>query len=151
MNFSILNSRETKKILQDIKEQWGAALEKEYAFIQNSEGKIFVVSRDIEQIDFDKININSFGLYLADYEKNNELRLSIEGSQMVGPKATKNIIELIAEESRGWLKGQDIPTNAEATGFVILKSGADYLGSGKIKDGRIMNFVPKTRRINASD
>ena len=48
-----------------------------------------------------------------------------------------------------WLKGEDIPWTGTEKGFVLLRCGTDFLGSGKYKvdEGMILNFVPKARRI----
>ena len=133
-----------------IKKQWGCDFKEDYAFLQNKDGKVFIVNKDIAKIDFKKIRINSVGLYFAEV-RNNEIRLSIEGSQIIGPKAKENIIELNEKEAREWLKGFDLDKEANMENFVIIKHGNDYLGTGKIRDNKIFNFVPKTRRLNVSD
>jgi NOL1/NOP2/fmu family ribosome biogenesis protein len=38
-------------------------------------------------------------------------------------------------------------TNKEYDGFVILKHENDFLGTGKYKNEKILNFVPKARRF----
>jgi len=35
----------------------------------------------------------------------------------------------------------------EKWGFVIIKHNKDFFGSGKFKDGRLLNFLPKIRRL----
>ncbi|MBI4140217.1 hypothetical protein HY485_00100, partial [Candidatus Woesearchaeota archaeon] len=100
----------------------------------------------VDQIDFSKLRINSIGLYFAEF-RNNELRLSIEGSQIIGPKATKNVVELNNDELKQWLRGEDLEKECDENGFVIIKHGNDYLGCGKIKEGKVLNFVPKARRL----
>jgi len=78
------------------------------------------------------------------------IRLSIEGTQIVGPKAGKNIVELDEEDTRKWFKGEDIEKECEnCNGFVILKSGKDFLGTGKYVNGKILNYVGKTRRVSS--
>ena len=67
-------------------------------------------------IDFSKINVNSLGLYFANIEK--ELRLSIEGSQLIGPSSTKNILEVNETKLNSWISGKDITTKEEFSGFV---------------------------------
>jgi len=108
------------------------------------------VNKDIANIDLNKIRINSVGLYIAEFS-NNEIRLSIEGSQLIGPNSKKNIIELNEKEAREWLKGKDLERETEIEGFAIIKHNNDYLGSGKSTKQRILNFIPKTRRLNVSD
>ena len=149
-NLKILNKKEVKAILELIKKQWGCDFKEDYAFLQNKDGKVFIVNKDIAKIDFKKIRINSVGLYFAEV-RNNEIRLSIEGSQIIGPKAKENIIELNEKEAREWLKGFDIDKEINAENFVIIKHNNDYLGTGKVRNNKIFNFVPKTRRLNVSD
>jgi NOL1/NOP2/fmu family ribosome biogenesis protein len=79
------------------------------------------------------------------------IRLSIEGSQIVGPKAVQNVVEISEEEAKRWLKGEDLEKECkDCNGFVILKHNKDFLGNGKYKNGRILNYVGKARRISAS-
>ena len=49
------------------------------------------------------------------------------------------------------MKGEDLDKEFNGKGFLIIKHNNDYLGTGKYRDGRILNFVPKTRRLNVSD
>jgi len=144
-----LNSKETKEILKLIEEQWGAKLKLDYTFAKNSKNRVFIVNKDINKIDFSKLRINSVGMYFCDLE--NEIRLSIEGSQIIGPKAVKNVVEINEEQTKQWLKGEDLEIEDKGNyrRFVIIKHENDFLGSGKFKDNRILNYVSKSRRINA--
>ena len=159
---NFLNSKEAKEIAKMINDQWDAEFSFDDFVIRNLKDKVYIVSRDLEQIDYKTYNIEQFGLYIAHINERNEIRLSIEGSQLIGPKAKKNVIE-IGKLSRLWMAGQDIPFKTSCTGMVIVKDGEDYLGSGKVmnkevivfdEEGNqrkemqqtILNFVPKTRR-----
>jgi NOL1/NOP2/fmu family ribosome biogenesis protein len=144
----ILNTREIKDILKKIKEQWGADFPKKYAFLMNTKNKIFIVNKDISKIDFDKLKINNLGLYFGEINKG-ELRLSVDGSQLVGPKAKKNIIELDKGETRLYMRGFDLEKKTKEKGFMIIKHNDDYLGTGKANGEKIFNYTPKERRINA--
>ncbi len=142
----ILNKKEIKKFLAMIEKQWGFKDELDYAFLESEKGKIYIANKEIFGLDLSKVKVNSYGLYFA--EIRNGIRLSIEGSQAIGPKATKNVVELNDKEAKEWMSGIDIDKKVDAEGFIILKHGSDFLGTGKITaDGRILNFVPKTRRI----
>ncbi len=142
----ILNKKEIKKLLAMIEKQWGFKDELDYAFLESEKGKIYIANKEIFDLDLSKVNVNSYGLYFA--EIRNGIRLSIEGSQIIGKKAAKNIVELNDKEAKEWMSGVDIDKKVDAEGFIILKHGSDFLGTGKITaDGRILNFVPKTRRI----
>lgn len=144
-----LKSKDVKKLMQRVNEQWGCDFKnlfQENAFFTNKE-KIYVISRSLAKVDFEKLRINNAGLYILE-DKNNELRLSVEGSQLLGPTACKNIIELNKEEAIEWLKGNDFEKESSATGFVIIKYKNDFFASGKFKEGKLLNFLPKIRRLN---
>jgi NOL1/NOP2/fmu family ribosome biogenesis protein len=146
----ILNKKEIKEILKPIKEQWGADINLDYAFLQNSDNDIFIANKEIFDVDFERLNVNSLGLYFGEL-KNSSLRLSIEGSQIIGPKAKKNVIELDDGETKLWLRGYDLEKNTKAQGYVLVKHNNDFMGSGRVKDQKILNFVPKNRRIRSAD
>ena len=145
----ILNSREIKEILRLIEDQWGAKIRMDYGFLSNNKNRIFIISREISKIDISNLRLNSVGMYFCEVD-NLGIRLSIEGSQIVGPKATKNAVELDEDETKRWLKGEDLEKNCgNCSGFVILRHRNDFLGNGKYANGRILNYVAKTRRVNA--
>ena len=147
-NLRVLNRKEIKELFNKIKEQYGIEdMELEYVFLRNNEGKIFIANRDIARIDLNKVKVNNIGLYFCAIE-NGEARLTIEGTQIIGKQATKNVVELNSEQVREWFKGEDIELTKEFNGFVILKYNNDFLGSGKYKNNKIINFLPKERRIN---
>ena len=142
-NFQILNSKQTRGFYKILKEEFGYTGKIDRVFVQNKE-KIYLVTRAIGKIDFNKLRINSIGLYVAKKEPFG-LRLSVEGSQIFGPSCTKNIH--IVDDPTQWMKGQDIETEKEYEKIVIVKHKKDFLGSGLYKSGKIQNFIPKSRRI----
>ena len=149
-NLRALSTRDLKPILAIIQKQWGAEIDFPWAWYQSTKNDLFVVSKDITKIDARKLRINSVGLYLGEL-KHGELRLSIEGSQLIGPHAKKNVVDLNSKELREWLRGTDLEKPVKEEGFVIIKSGDDYVGTGKVKEGKILNFVPKARRLMVAD
>jgi len=145
----ILNSKEIKEIYKMIEEQWGAKIKLGYGFLKNNKNRVFVVSKDISKINLSALRLNSAGMYFCEIDAKG-IRLSIEGSQIVGPKAVKNIVELNEDETRKWFKGEDLEKEcSDCSGFVILKNNKDFLGNGKYSNGKILNYVGKTRRVNA--
>lgn len=144
---NILKSKERKQLFGMIEKQWGACPEilLDKVFIKTGKQRIYMVNRDIDRIDMEGIRINTIGLYIAEYK--NELRLNIEGAQLIGPHATKNIHELSDEERKQWFMGEDLTITKSYEGFIILKHGKDYIGSGKYKEGKIINYMPKSRRL----
>jgi len=145
-NLKILNKKQTKEILNLIKKQWGADLKLDYAFLKNEKGKVFLLNKDISKIKLEKIRINNLGLYFAKII-NNEIRLSIEGSQLVGPIATKNILELNEKQTKEWMSGSDLEIKGNYDGFLLIKYNNDFLGCGKYREGKVFNFVGKARRV----
>lgn len=139
----ILNKKDIKKIQELIKEQFDVNFEFKDVVLKNNEDKIFLLSNDFRNVEI-KARINSMGLYFAKIQ-NGRLRLSIEGSQLV--KGRKNVVEIKDSEVKKWLMGEELRTEQDLKGFVIIKNGGDYLGCGEVKDGRILNYVAKDRRI----
>lgn len=158
----ILNTREIKDILEALNRQWGADSKKkisEMVVLLSSKDRIYLLSRDFAKVDDRLLRIDSAGLYFGEIMENREIRLSIEGSQLIGPLSEKNVVELDDGETKLWLSGADLEKDVNAEGFVILKNRNretgkyDFLGCGKYKrdeakKGKILNYVPKTRRIN---
>ena len=101
-----------------------------------------MLNNEVSKLNLDKLRINSLGVYFGVFENN--FRLSIEGSQLIGDKITKSIIEL--EDPTKWLEGNNVNADGE-NGLKIVKSGKDYLGTGQLKDGVLINYIPKERRI----
>jgi len=87
-----------------------------------------------------------YGLYFGTLEKNG-IRLSIEGSFIVGKLAKKNVIELDDEDARRWMRGEDLKLPVK--GYVILKWKNFFLGCGKGNGKIVKNYVPKERRIQS--
>ncbi|MBT4824831.1 hypothetical protein HN695_05010 [Candidatus Woesearchaeota archaeon] len=149
-----LNKKQIKEIISTLDKQWGLK-EKDfdYVFLINDKNKIFVISQDITEVNFDALRIDSMGSYFAE-QKNNELRLSIEGSQIIGKIATKNVIEISDGLTKLWVRGYDIEVNEykdKENAFVIVKNKEDFYGCGRLKEGKILNHVPKSRRIKSED
>ena len=146
----ILNNKEIKEIYKLIESQWNAKIRLDYGFLKNKKNRVFIISKGIAKIDTSNLRINSAGMYFCEIDDKG-IRLSIEGSQLIGPKATKNIVELNEDEVRKWLKGEDLEKERkDCSGFVILKHKHDFLGTGKYSNARILNYVGKSRRISAA-
>lgn len=150
MKLTPLNRKEAGTILTQIGKEYGcdakSAYINEYTFFKSDKDKIYIITNAIKDATLEDIRINTLGLYFCELNRDN-VRVSMEGSAMVGKIATKNVHELDAETARMWMLGTDIPCETAYDGFVILKHKTDFLGSGKYKNGMILNYVPKQRRI----
>jgi len=145
-NLKILNSKEVKRVRKLLNEQFGFDEKLTFVFMLSKKGKLYIINRDIEKIDFEKLRIDSAGLYFGKLSET-DLRLSIEGSQIIGPKANKNILEINNLEFKKWLRGLDFNINSSLNGFVIVKHKEDFIGCGKMNKNRLLNYVPKSRRL----
>src|SRR3990167_7173514 len=108
----ILNSKEKKEIEKKLDEQFGVNNVHGILAMRGKE-RIFFYSgsfneediREIEKIAF----IERIGVYFGKVEeKIDEIRLSIEGSQILGNQIKKNIFEIPDDEIENWMKGREL-------------------------------------------
>lgn len=146
MKLEVLNTREVKEIRKLLYAQFGFSSDLDYVFLKNEKNKVFIVSKDIKKIDLDKLKINTIGLYFGEW-KRKELRLSLEGSQMIGPLAKKNVVSLDEQQLKWYFEGMDLDIDlGDENRFVILKFREDFIGCSKYKEGKLLNFMPKEHR-----
>jgi NOL1/NOP2/fmu family ribosome biogenesis protein len=149
-SLKILNSREKKELNEKVEAQWGASFDKSLVFLMSNKEKVYIANPEISNIDFSKIKIDNVGLYICSIARD-DIRLSIEGSQIIGCNAKKNVLKITDDEVRDWLRGLDLARRDTGfSGYVIIKHKDDFLGCGKVSEKGIFNFVPKTRRILGS-
>ena len=144
LNLKFLNKKETRQILNKIKDRFGTTFSEDYIFLKNSQDKIFIISRDFAKLDTEHIRLNNIGLYVARIERAG-IRLTIEGSQLIKP--TKNTLKITKQQQSQWLNGQELDIDKNLEGYLIVKSGKDFIGTGKAREGKLLNFIPKRRRI----
>ncbi|MBL7147440.1 MAG: hypothetical protein ISS82_01290 [Nanoarchaeota archaeon] len=145
MQYKILTKKETKQLINKIKQQYSIKnLELDYIFLKNKE-RILVVSDKFSKVELDNLNINAIGMYFANVT--NKIRLTIEGSQIIGHLANNNVLEINEEQLKDYFAGTDLNTDKTCKDFVILKYKDMFLGTGKYKEGKIINFFPKERRV----
>lgn len=153
-----LNSKERKKVLAQLEVQYGCETDflKAYVFLlQETKRKYFIVNEALFGFDLAELRVDSLGLYLCCELKNGELRLSIEGSQLLGPHATKGILNLDDDEFARWIRGANLEKETELRGFLIVRHGSDFVGAGKPveKSGKVIihNYIPKTRYVRSDE
>lgn len=152
-NLKILNKKETKHILQVLEEQYGFQGELDYAFLLSTKNKIYIISKAFADINDQNLRIDTAGLYFGEL-KDDAIRLSIEGSQMIGRQCAKNIIEISKDDEKKWMFGMNIPYTQQlpkGKGYLLIRSGDDYLGSSSLKNNELLNYIPKTRYIGTLD
>jgi len=143
MKLKILSKKEVKQIHAMIEKQWGCAMKLDYAFLQNSKGKVYIANKEVFGIDEKKLRIDSIGMYFGKVE-HGQIRLSIEGSQMIGPHAKKNVIKL--EDVSEWLRGENLNLKGDGEYMIVNSNGAFY-GCGKHSDRGFLNYLPRARLL----
>lgn len=146
----ILNTNEKKEIQNKLKEQFGIN-KISGILLKRGQERIFLYQGDlspkeISKLDLARINLERVGVYFCKFQ-NNEIRLSIEGTQILKNQITKNIFELNKEQLEIWMKGNELNISTGKKGFLIIKYKEDFLGCGKASTEKITNFIPKNRRL----
>ncbi len=155
-NIHILTKKEKTKIENLLKDQFGI---NKIPGILNKRGeeKIFIFQgnmfpkeiKELEQLT----QIERVGIYFAkifrDRQGQKQIRLSIEGTQILKDQFTKNIFELDDELLQKWMQGQELNIKTGKKGFLIMKYKDDFLGTGKASEEKIGNFIPKSRRLKS--
>ena len=147
----IFNKKEKQEIELKLNEQFGIK-EIPGEIIMKGKEKLFLFSgsfnkRQIKILEGLTI-IERIGVYLAKIdERTKDIRLSIEGVQILKDQIKKNVFEIPEELVEQWMKGQELNIKTNKKGFLIMKYKDDFLGSGKASEEKIGNFIPKVRRL----
>ncbi|RLG48971.1 MAG: hypothetical protein DRO06_00270 [Thermoproteota archaeon] len=132
-------------------ERFLARLEREYGISGLPEGWVLVISgrRRFRLATPEAASLDparQVGVYIAK-ETPFGLILSVEGSQMLGPLASR-VIEVPERDLERWMAGEDLEVRADlGPGPVVVRCGSLYLGSGVYSRGRLRNMVPSARRL----
>lgn len=149
MGMKIFNEKEKEEIVNKLHEQHGIK-SIPGVITQRGEERLFLFLGDFSAEDIREIEkyafIERIGIYFAKVV-GPDIKLSLEGSQILAPQITKNVIDLDAEQTEEWMKGHELPIQTGKYGFVVLRHGSDFLGAGKASEKKIGNFVPKNRRL----
>jgi NOL1/NOP2/fmu family ribosome biogenesis protein len=175
-----LNSRERKVLFSRLEESFGfsdVSVFDEYDFFSKGDSeleKIYLVGRDaLSLVKFESIRIDTFGMLFATVSKHSII-LSIEGSQLIGPKSTKNVVVLEAGIFKRFAMGESIvfsdsmikhftikhhedkhsitehsvnnPSTFDENSILIVSSGDDYFSVARLRKGVLENLSPKERR-----
>jgi len=143
-----IKSSEKKKIIKQLNEQYGIT-ELPYLLLQFGKEKIRIYSGNLskeELITLDKkLKIENIGLYAMKTERE-QIRLTLDGIQILKNQITKNILKVNDKQTQEWFRGKELEIESD-NNFKILKNQQDFIGCGKSTGERIINFLPKERRI----
>lgn len=149
-----LPRKQVKEIFQVLKDMFGIELKGEFLLYKNNKDKIFLLkeSEHLAEVNFEYLRIDRMGLYIAEY-KNGFLRPSMQGLQFLVDQAKKqnislqNTLELTKEQVEQVFKGEELQLaedfNAQA---LILMYQGHVIGFAQAKDGKLLNYIPKTFR-----
>jgi NOL1/NOP2/fmu family ribosome biogenesis protein len=164
-NLDFIFKTEKKKLLEKL--SYYGIKELPYLLISSGKEKVRGYTGNLsneEILNIEKaIGIQIIGLYLFHnyFSDENEggLRLSFDAisSSELKNQITKNVLDLNDKQAEEFLKGRDILlTNEEikaleqkheTKGFKILRNQNEFIGTGKLVEGRIVNYMPKERRL----
>jgi len=145
MRFKIIDKKKTQAIINYLSTygiKFDSKFSANFMFIEQND-QIFIANK--KAIEFFDI-ANAIGLYLGKLKKDS-FRLSFDATQVFSNQITKNVLEINKKECNEWLFGLDIATEKDIKGYVVLKYKDDFVGSGLAKEGKILNYVPKERRL----
>lgn len=145
----ILNKNEKKEIEKKLYEIFG--IKKIPGIIlKKGQERLFLFLGNIEEKKLKEIEsrmaIERIGIYFAK-QINNEIKLSIEGIELLKNQITKNIFELTEEQAEQWMHGQELLIKTGKKGYLAMKYKNDFLGCGKASAEKIGNYIPKSRRL----
>ncbi len=147
-HIEILRRTEKIKIEEKFRE-FDIKIPVQYQFIQQARDKIRIFTGDLGVHDLIRLSklltIDAIGLYFA-FMKEKEFRLSYDASILYGASSEK-FIELDKEDAIAWLRGEEIENKTKKQGYFLIKHGSDVLGCCKATQEKLMNFVPKERRV----
>jgi len=151
-NIKILNKKETQEISEKLQNQFGIMQILGILLMKGKE-RIFLFQGEITENEIKKVdsitNIERAGIYIGKiFEPTDEIRLSIEGTQIFKNQITRNIFILDKKEDYGkWMNGQELSIKTNLRGMIVIKYKDEFLGCGKASEEKIGNFIPKNRRL----
>jgi NOL1/NOP2/fmu family ribosome biogenesis protein len=104
--------------------QFGCRPKLDYVFLKSSKDKVYLVNKQVFDIEHKRLKINSVGLYFAELYSEG-IRLSIEGTQLIGPYAKKGVVEISQKQEHDWLKGSDLDVEGYEKAFVSKLSDSE--------------------------
>ncbi|MEM5834427.1 MAG: hypothetical protein QXQ69_01095 [Candidatus Aenigmatarchaeota archaeon] len=149
---TFLGREEIEELERILEKNYGTKVSlKDFGVAKDKEEKIWLTSKEVLNFDFSKLQVNSLGFNFGKLKRNEKIHLTIEGSQIVGKNATKNIVILNQENALKFMQGLDVKPekkiNCEYHNFVIVKFKDKILGSSLLTEQGIKNMIPKSRRI----
>jgi len=113
MHKRIINSK--NKVNKYLEDQFGVNIDLDFEIQPN--GRVWVGNNHV--FGYEINSVLRRGIYFG-FIEDDGLRLSIEGTQLVGPVSNKNVIELDREEMTEWMRGYALNKDSPP-GYLIMK------------------------------
>ncbi len=147
--FQVLDGKKREEILSKLNEQFGIKEIPGILVIRGAE-RIFLYQGDFTGEEIATLEktfvIERVGVYFAK-EENGEIRLSLEGIDILKNQITKGIFELDEKQADEWMHGSELNIETGKKQFLVMRYKNYFLGMGKASEKKISNFVPKSRRL----
>jgi NOL1/NOP2/fmu family ribosome biogenesis protein len=150
MQVKKMSENEKRELDKIVEKNYGAEIDlSSFDCYINNRNEIYIVSKSVDER---LISIASYvGMYFGRLKRNEKIQLSVEGSQIVGRLANKNIAIVDDENISRYMEGLECKwnelVNCEVNNFVLIKNGNDFFGSGILREDKIESLAPKARRI----
>ena len=149
----ILTPLTTNWIEKSLREQFGIE-EINGKMLKLGEEKLFLFTGDASDNEIKTLEkivpVERIGVYFAKVV-HEDIKLSIEGTQILKNQIKKNIFEVDETQAREWMEGSELNVKTGKKGFVVIKYKDNFLGCGKASEEKIGNFVPKMRRLKRKE
>jgi NOL1/NOP2/fmu family ribosome biogenesis protein len=145
----IFNSKDKKQLRKLLDEQFAVdELFDKVFFCLNEKEKIYMCNAECFDVEHHLLRVNAFGNYFGTFMPDG-FRLSVEGSQLIGPLAKKNVFNISLSQRNAWLHGEElsIDETVHEGPYVLICFENDFFGCGKVKEGRVLNYLPKSRMV----
>jgi NOL1/NOP2/fmu family ribosome biogenesis protein len=156
-NMRILDGAKKKKFIEKVSY---LGIEKiPQLLIQTGKERIVGFSGSISREEISKLSlllsVEGIGLDFA-RETFDGVKMSLDALHVFKNQIKKNIIDIGEDQEKLWFLGKNIELNSEQQkkyadlkGFVAVRCGGDFIGTGKISQDKkfVSNFLPKERCV----
>ena len=147
---NFLKASERKRLISELNELFGIE-DLPRILVGTGKGKIRGFTGNMTKQEMREIsgiaNIEIIGTYLVKRDERLGLRLSLDATQILKDQIKENIVSLDEEQTLSWFKGNNVEISEEKGMHVIKSKKGDFLGCGFSDSKKIVNYVPKERRI----
>jgi len=85
-----ISKKQKKEIIKYLEKPYNIEkLKISHKFLKDNRDKIYIINKKIDEIELNNYKLDLIGLYFCTLI-HNEIRLSVEGSQLIGKYAKKN-------------------------------------------------------------